>query len=196
MGGAFLVLVFLILRVGMDAYWRKVSPWWSYGFEALFTLIVLSAYRGRKLFRPPKLGFAFLAGLLGFAGGFAAYRGAGVLRFIVPFDFSGFGPLFQLLVLAPVLEELVYRGALWEPSVDWLGSGRAWGVTTLLFALGHFQAYFFVPAEYQGFVLYQTGYVLVLGAAAGWVRRRLGGIWIPMLLHGGFNFGFFIAGQR
>jgi membrane protease YdiL (CAAX protease family) len=69
------------------------------------------------------------------------------------------------------------------------------GITTLLFAAGHFAAYWFVPNQFRSFVIYQTVYVTLLGAATGWRRFRTDCVSSAIFVHFGFNFGFYLAAR-
>lgn len=79
------------------------------------------------------------------------------------------------VVLAPVAEEVVYRGFLLPWFASTLGSGPALAVTSLAFALAHF--------HYGWFMLGPAFYGLVLG----WARLRSGGLLAPILLHAAIN---------
>lgn len=84
-------------------------------------------------------------------------------------------PLALVVVLvAPVLEELVFRGYLfkaWRQSR--LGFSGTLLLTSLLFALVHGGQYGLV----------QVGMVFVLGAILGLAREKSGSVLLPMLLH-------------
>ena len=56
-------------------------------------------------------------------------------------------------------------------------------------------AYFAVPDEFKNFVMYQTVYVIVLGLAAGYRRLKANSVLAAILIHFGFNLGFYIASQ-
>jgi membrane protease YdiL (CAAX protease family) len=79
----------------------------------------------------------------------------------------------SLVVVAPVTEELFFRGFLhrgWAPS--WLGVSGTIVVTAILWALLHQQ--------------YNIGgilFIFVMGLIFGWMRQRSGSTLLPMLLH-------------
>lgn len=129
------------------------------------------------------------------ASGFLVYRLAKPVGIPIPFDLRDGHTLLLLLGVAPVLEELIFRMALWESFSAFSRKVRfALIGTTLLFAGGHFAAYPFVPEAYRGFVIYQTLYVLVLGAVAGLRRSKTGAVAPAIGVHFAFNFGFFLGG--
>lgn len=76
-------------------------------------------------------------------------------------------------VLAPVLEELLYRGVLQRSLAPW-GPVRAVGGAALVFAAFHFQA-----LQFLGLV--------VIGATAGWAMVRTGRLGTAIMIHAGFN---------
>ena len=83
--------------------------------------------------------------------------------------------LFVVVVVgAPVVEEIVYRGYL-QPSLasSW-GPFLGVGVTAVLFAAIHF-----VPVEFPGLL----AFALVLG----WARQRTGRLGLPIVTHLAFN---------
>ena len=65
--------------------------------------------------------------------------------------------------------------------------------TSILFAAGHFWAYFGSPLEIQTFVIYQTVYTLLISLWWGWVLLRYRSILSTMGLHFFFNLGFYLG---
>ncbi len=174
--------------------WRSRSPYYSYLFEILFVIAGCLAFRFRtQLWRRPS-GRDAIAVVLSFVGGGLALCGASWVSVPVPFDFSSTETRVLLLLVAPILEEAVFRLVLWEAFAT-VFRKPLWVLlaTTALFSLGHAAAYNFVPEIYRGFVLYQVLYVTLLGLAAGF-RRRDEGCWnSAVFVHFGFNLGFFFA---
>jgi membrane protease YdiL (CAAX protease family) len=99
--------------------------------------------------------------------------------------------LAQLILLRPLVEEFVFRGAVqgWALGTSW---GRckvgpltaANSVTAIAFAASH--------------TLTQTpawaAAVLLPGLVFGYFRERTGSLLAPFLLHAGYNAGFFLLG--
>ncbi len=72
---------------------------------------------------------------------------------------------------AAVVEEMLFRGVLQPPLVGRFGPVRGIAVTALLFGLIHLSdPWSFLP-------------VTVIGAIAGWLRHRTGGISAPIVFH-------------
>ncbi len=97
---------------------------------------------------------------------------------VVPSDSSeGSGPwatvvvVLSTVVVAPITEELTFRGVLLGWFRTWRSDAYAIGASSLLFALVHLH--------------YGFGMLLVLshGAVFGWVRLRTGGLLAPIALH-------------
>ncbi len=151
------------------------------GFEVV--LLAYAAVRERG-----KLGAWFRPGLRpaawGIAGGLgliltgAAYeRAIGGLGAELP-DVAGmlgrlFGPMGMLLVagvLAPVAEEVYFRGRLLDAARERVGLGWAIALNALAFAAIH------------GILLAVPAY-FVYGAALAWLRQRSGGLVAPVLAH-------------
>ena len=83
-------------------------------------------------------------------------------------------------VAAPVVEELVFRGAVQQLAQP-LGKGQAICLQAVLFALQHAG-----PAG--------MAYALVCGLVLGTIRSRTGSVWPGMLLHTLNNLLVFAAG--
>jgi uncharacterized protein len=84
-----------------------------------------------------------------------------------------------IALLVPLLEELVFRGALLGGLARHVGFGWANAVQALVFALVH--------NDPPRFLFY-----LAMGLACGWLVRRSGGLAAPLLLHG-LNNAFFVT---
>ena len=195
--GAAFVGVYVIFRMIADPFfWRSISEYYSYAFEVAFVVAAYGVFRRRVvLWKCPGRGDV-LGTVLALLGGGAVFKAAAPLGAPIPFDLSARETLFLLLVVAPILEELIFRMALWEAFRSFLKSERqVLAVTTFLFALGHFAAYWFVPAQFHHFVLYQTSYVLLLGCFAGWRRMKADAVVAGVWVHFGFNLGFFLASK-
>ncbi|MEL6347704.1 MAG: CPBP family intramembrane glutamic endopeptidase, partial [Myxococcota bacterium] len=73
--------------------------------------------------------------------------------------------------VAPLVEELLFRGFFLPPLIERLG---AWGgivVTAVLFGLMHLSDPLVVPP------------LVLLGVALGWLRHRSGSVWTSLALH-------------
>ncbi len=128
------------------------------------------------------LGLAFgLGGLF-----LTAIAGAVYLRLVGPDASSAVGDLFNgiragpavavlvfaiVVLLVPICEEIVYRGLLWG-AVTRLGAGRwiAFGVTTVMFALAHFE-------------LTRTPLLLIIGIPIGLARVVTGRLLASVVAH-------------
>lgn len=193
-GAAFVGIYFVVRMLADSLFWRQISEYYSYAFELAFVALVAWYYRSRRsIIKLPTTRDA-MAAVLAFVAGFFAYRGAGWMRLPIPFDLSTAETLTLLLVVAPVLEEAIFRMALWEALKSWTPKGGwliAW--TTVLFASAHLSAFPFVPPMYKGFVLYQTAYVTLLGLAAAYTRMRSGALVPAIAVHAAFNLGFLMG---
>lgn len=87
---------------------------------------------------------------------------------------------FSVVVLAPVLEELLYRGLGQTVLLNALGPAWRWPILILVsagFAFVHLGAvrWHALPA------------LFLLGLLFGWLYERTGSLWPPILMHAGFN---------
>lgn len=184
--------LYLVLRFCFNTQLDAFGDWAMYAVEGVFAGTSLVMYRNslrHSLALPGQLCWLPMVAL--FAGLFVAY-GAIVIGLPVPFDTSGGGGIFLLLVVAPVLEEVLFRHFLWKP---WEKRGKrtlAWWFTTILFAYAHWHPTWDVPIEWHGFLAYQTLYTLGLGLACGAMVYRWNSLPGAILLHAAFNLGFWL----
>lgn len=75
------------------------------------------------------------------------------------------------VLLAPLFEEVIFRGFLLPPAARHLGEWGGIVVTACLFGLMHLSDPFAVPP------------LIVLGALLGWTRLRSGSLWPAIVLH-------------
>ena len=73
-------------------------------------------------------------------------------------------------VIAPVFEELVFRGILWWGLEKFLSSHVVLAITSILFALAHVDTLHVIA-------------VFPLGLLFGYLRHKTGSIWAPMIAH-------------
>lgn len=75
-----------------------------------------------------------------------------------------------IAILGPVVEEILFRGLLYGALERRLPPVGVIMVTSLVFALCHFQITFFIP-------------LLIVGILLGWARSKTGSIGLPILIH-------------
>ncbi len=101
---------------------------------------------------------------------------------------------WHLIILAPILEELVFRQTFQRLLVHSVGGKR---VTSMLvaaiFAFSHLIGLKVLPAEYVPFVGFQIFYTFILGLLCGQALLRFGSIIIPVVMHFIFNLMFYLA---
>jgi membrane protease YdiL (CAAX protease family) len=78
--------------------------------------------------------------------------------------------LISVCLIAPVLEELIFRGALWWVVEKLSSPNIALVVTSILFALAHVELLHVVA-------------VFPLGVLFGFLRLRTKSVWLPMFAH-------------
>jgi len=96
-----------------------------------------------------------------------------------------FWPMFVVAVLlAPVVEEIIFRGAIFAP-LRRVNRLLAYAVSSLAFGLWHviqFLFFEFSPLLFLTMLLY-----IPAGIALAWVYERSGSIWTPIALHALIN---------
>jgi membrane protease YdiL (CAAX protease family) len=115
--------------------------------------------------------------------------------FVLPAPFKYIELLFlQILVLAPIVEELVFRYALFGALDKYFKNKNFLLLSNaILFSLSHAPAIFILPEEFHGFIYAQLVYTFFLGWICAKARLKTGSIVEPVLLHFVFNFIFYIA---
>lgn len=84
--------------------------------------------------------------------------------------------IFAIVIVAPIYEELVFRGILWSAISEQFRGSRgaivASVVTSLVFALIHIQ-----------YGWYEISTIVLLALLFSYARIRSGSLWLPILLH-------------
>lgn len=192
----FLLLIYLVSQFYLENW---IASWGNYAPYAV-DLIFIAAVWIHLGIRSIRLGgqnsfqlgdFLWSIGM-GCLGGLVFF-GAHFFNFSIPFDVSNWEGILILVLFGPLLEEVLFRGALWGLFEKILKRPQwAWWMTSIVFSLAHFKVYFYLPEMYQGFVLYQSLYTLGLGLIWGWRYLQKRNLFPLILMHVAFNFGFYL----
>lgn len=102
--------------------------------------------------------------------------------------------ILQLIVLAPIIEELIYRhvlfGLLSKKKID---NQNHLFFNSMLFSFSHAIAFFSLPSVFYPFIFLQLFYTFALGWIMTKSRIDHLGIQVPILLHFIFNLIFLIV---
>ncbi len=189
-----LLFLYLVPRFFFFSWFETLPEYTGYFLEAVYCAVLFWVYREDLRFRfPLEWGNLFLF-ILQFFCGMVLFYFAFYAQFLIPWDFSDPAMVFALLVVSPILEEAIFRQALWVPLTKIFSRKRdVVTASAVLFAIAHGIVWFLVPAELRPFVLFQMIYTLFLGLFWGWQRLRTGSLLFVILLHLLFNSGFWIA---
>lgn len=188
-----LLFTFFIIRYGFEHRLDILGAYSTYTFELLFVALIGWIYRRKLKFSIPSPVETFLDLSVGIGFGFTVYKLSKPLSLVIPFDFKSNETLLFLLLLGPLLEELLFRMAIWEPLSEIFGGLTVLLVTSVIFSYSHFDAWWSVPEQLRSFVLYQTLYVFFLALYCGWRRMKSGNFIPAVLSHASFNFGFYVG---
>lgn len=190
---AVLAAFYLVVRFFFSARLDSFGAYASYVLEAVLVVVAIAivGFGRRKSVGPAK--WLGLGGVLALAAGFGAFKIAVMNGIPIPFNLEGAETLVFLLVVAPILEEALFRFFIWVPIAGLLNRTVAFVVTSLLFSYAHFHAYFFVPAEIHSFIYYQTAYTLLLAIGCGYWVWRYNSMVGAIATHFAFNLGFCLA---
>ena len=78
--------------------------------------------------------------------------------------------VLSVVFLAPLAEEVLFRGLLFGALSRWLSARWTIILTAVIFALIHMQAIYFLP-------------LFLVGLLCGWARHKTGSVALPVLLH-------------
>ncbi len=192
---AFLIIIFL-LRYYFDDRLATINPYSSYYLE-IFILSIFFIFQKEALFLGlrvlEKAQFYFFMAFF-FSLGALFSIGAKPFGIVIPFNFRSQEIIFFLLVVAPILEEIIFRSFLFISLESFLHSKFVYFLTAVLFSLAHFNAYRFVPIEFSHFVFYQSFYTFVLGLGLSFVLYKFNrSLMAVILCHFFFNLGFYLA---
>lgn len=87
---------------------------------------------------------------------------------------SPFLALLATSIFAPIAEEILFRGAVYNLFKDNVGKFTALIVSSVLFALIHLN-------------LYQASYTLFIGLFLGLILMKTGSLWLPVIFHIVYN---------
>jgi membrane protease YdiL (CAAX protease family) len=101
---------------------------------------------------------------------------------------AGIVGIIAYVVVGPLTEELLFRGALYDLVLDWSTGFRAHvlaiSVTSLAFALSHFGGYGYRVTD---LALTHVGLMVPVGLFLAWLRARSGSIWPSTIVHAAMN---------
>ncbi|MCC7442547.1 MAG: CPBP family intramembrane metalloprotease [Bdellovibrionales bacterium] len=191
-----LIVGYFIARYALFETFDSVFRYASYLFEACF--VAGAAYLYRESFTwkfDPKPAFWKQAGAA-FGLGFLICFAAGRTGIGMPFALDRGEAVFFLLAGSPILEELLFRMALFLPLAGILARRNTSvliAANAAMFAAVHWVSVFQVDAAVKPFVALQSVYALALGGlCAAWMVRTLS-VSYPIVLHFLFNLGFYFG---
>jgi membrane protease YdiL (CAAX protease family) len=191
----FLPILFFAAYVFVRFYWLQtqtgLGEYTSYYFEAAYAVLVLFYFRKQILIFPKVDTQLFVRCLSSLILGVAVYFGAGGMGIVIPFDLKAQSTVLFLLLVGPILEELLFRGALWVAIEHYFSKAITLVLTSVLFAFAHFQAYYYVAVEFHDFIFYQTTYTFIIAILWGLRFIKTKSVGDAILLHMAFNFGFY-----
>lgn len=165
----------------------------SYIFDIVFVAIVtfsLRLFNFRFYFQPRGL-FARSVAVLG-AASFSLFI---INLFGLKAPFKYVDHLFlQILILAPIIEELVFRQAFFGAFQKYFHKeNHNLILNSFLFSVSHLPAIWFLPPEFKSFIFVQLIYTFLLGWMCAKSRLKSKAVYEPILLHFLFNLVFYLA---
>ncbi|MCC6278647.1 MAG: CPBP family intramembrane metalloprotease [Oligoflexia bacterium] len=193
--GILVILAYLALRFPLDGFYARLHPLFSYGIEIIFAIAVgIGIYRKRLALKVNVTPRFMMDLIFSWAFGYLVYRVAQQSGLLIPWDLNDSQNVLFLLLIGPLLEEFLFRHALWWPLAAFNKSmTRVILLSAILFAWGHLFAIFIVPQELYSFVLFQTAYTFLVSCWWGVRFVQTQSLATPIALHFLFNLGFYSA---
>lgn len=191
---ASVALGYLILRFGLTNQFDEIGPYTNYIFE-VFCVVLSAVIIGRQGVEFLKINKNVNWGIpISLVAGYGVFKLAVWFGILIPFEFKGIEILLTLLLIAPILEEALFRFLIWQPLKVFIS--KPWAVlviTSIIFSYSHLHSIWFAPEDFYKFIIYQTIYTFLLGLACGYYVQRYASVSSAILIHFSFNLGFYLA---
>jgi len=194
---AHLLLGLFGLRLATDGLlWRDLPYQYSYYFE-IFLIFLSFFFFKAEFFQALKIKFNSyfaMATVSFFLLGMATHQLMITLGLSFPMDMHNLEMLLIALLVAPFIEEGIFRFLVWESLLKSnLKISYVILFTSVLFSFSHFLSYFYLTDILQNFILFQTAYTFILSILIGIVRFRTGSLTTSLWVHALYNLGFVVA---
>lgn len=191
---------YIVGRHFLASWLDSINEYALYGLDLFYSALSIHFFgQGRFRLRFTATAIAFASLALSLLLGVATYKAAGFTNVLVPFDLTDRYTIVALIVIAPVLEELLFRQGLWfsletvSARMDRARSWFPWVATSVLFSLSHAEALLTALPEFHPFIWYQTAYTLLIGLWFGRAYQQSQSVGFTMGLHFAFNTGFWLG---
>lgn len=195
LGSHFLLLAIFIFRYLFDTQIAEFYAYATYFIELGMVFLALISFDSIPKFKFKIKSIHLLWFFGAILSGFFIFKLAGFWKVIIPFNLTTPETVFFLLIVAPVLEEFLFRFTYIAPFENrGFNSYNLATISATLFSLSHFNAIRYVPPEFYSFVYFQSGYTFFLGLACYLGKLRFNtSIIFPVFLHFLFNLGFYLS---
>lgn len=118
------------------------------------------------------------------------------LGLLSPFQYLQW-PFIQLLIIAPLIEEGVFRGVFLDLGERaQLNRKVAVLFNSFIFSFSHLPAIWYLDPDFHGFIGFQLFYTLILGFICSVLRFSTKGLVAPIVAHFLFNLVFYVSVQN
>ncbi|MBT7611525.1 MAG: CPBP family intramembrane metalloprotease [Bacteriovoracaceae bacterium] len=112
----------------------------------------------------------------------------------LPYDLSSATVKVFLVLIGPLLEEFIFRFAIWNAIEKFTTCKKApLHITSILFSIAHFKGILLITPPYMTFITFQALYTLLLGYTLGMRYEKKKNIMEIVVLHVLFNLGFLLG---
>lgn len=188
----FLFGVYVFIRYFCTQWLESLWEYASYFFELVVAICSCMLINEKLKFNIKNIPKILIISTSSLMIGLFIYRFAFANKILIPFDLTSIESLVFLLIVAPVLEEGIFRFFLWKTFAS-LNIKFAFILTTIFFSYSHFHAYWFFPQNFHQFIFYQTIYTLILSLLCGYSVWKYNSLVGSILIHFAFNLGFYLG---
>ena len=165
-----LLIVFIIIKFVLFKEALLLGAYTSYYAELVYIFLSLFIFRKYINFKLIPDRFWAINAVSSLGVGFFIFQFAYLKGILIPFEFNHQETIVLLLIVAPVLEEFLFRFMLLEALSSKIQKQSVLiFISALIFSATNFKAYWLIGCIYHNFIFYQTAYTLVLGL--WWARE-------------------------
>jgi membrane protease YdiL (CAAX protease family) len=166
-------------------------------FEWIFALLSVAIFWQELKLKIKLNAFFFIHLTLSVVSGLLIYFLTLKLNYATPYELGSFWSLTKIIVIGPLIHELIFRFSLWVPLKRILHNNVKYLIvlSSLIYSFDMLNSIFYRPQSMHGFIYFQSVYTFFLAAWWAWSYIKKNSLLMPILMHIGFNFGFYFGSR-
>ena len=183
--------LYIFVRFTGYKYLASINQYSTYLFEVCFVGICIYIFRKKVNFKVTFDKGVAISSMGAFIFGILIVALSKFFNLTIPFTINSSETIFFLLVVAPILEEFLYRFSIWHLLNNFSSKIIFILISTAsLFAYAHFHPYSTSPSIFKSFIVFQTIYAVIIGFWFGYIYHKTKSLSYIILLHFLLNLGF------